>query len=50
MIITDSKTGKKYWLAMRSPNNLRVGDTSEEYNTLINDLRLHVLILYLDLL
>lgn len=39
MIITDSKTGKKYWLAMRSPNNLRVGDTSEEYNTLINDLR-----------
>ena len=39
MIITDSKTGKKYWLAMRSPNNLRVGDTSEEYDALITDLR-----------
>lgn len=38
MIITDSKSGKRYWIAMRSPNNIR-GLSAEEYQDMINKLR-----------
>lgn len=38
MIISDAKLGKRYWIAMRSPNNIR-GLSAEEYNDMITKLR-----------
>lgn len=38
MVVTDSKSGKRYWIAMRSPNNIR-GLSAEEYNDMISKLR-----------